>query len=268
MRLRVEELALEAEVSVDTIRYYRRQGLLPAPERDGRLAWYGAEHAERIHRIRDLQRRGFTLAVIRRFLAGELDPADEELAAAVVGMGDAVGGDAVGGDAIAGADSERFDLAELAARTQVPEAVLDSLVREHLLVPRRMGGEEYFTAADVDLLRQGLELVAAGLPLPELIALARDHHAATEATAGRAVELFDTYVRHPLRDLDLTPEDRADRLVGAFETLLPAVTALVSHHFRRTLLETAQAHLEDVGTPAEKAGMAAADMHAVRTRSA
>lgn len=238
MRLRVEELALQAEVSVDTVRYYRRQGLLSAPERDGRLAWYTQEHLERIGRIRQLQRRGFTLAVIRRFLAGDLDPADEELAAAVVGTDDEPGAADAG---------QRLDLTELASRTQVPEAVLESLVREHLLVPRRHGGEEYFTNADVALLTRGLELVAAGLPLPELIALARDHHEATRATAIRAVELFDTYVRHPLRDQGLDPQERAQRLVGAFETLLPAVTALITHHFRRTLLEEAQAHLEAVG---------------------
>src|SRR5947209_9241775 len=85
MRMRVEELALAAEVSVDTIRYYQKQRLLPPPGRDGRLAFYGDEHLARIARVKELQRRGFTLAVIRRFLAGELDPADEPLAAAVAG---------------------------------------------------------------------------------------------------------------------------------------------------------------------------------------
>jgi hypothetical protein len=39
--------------------------------------------------------------------------------------------------------------------------------------------------------------------------------------------------------------------VDAFNKLLPAATTLVSHHFRRVLLETAQAHLESVGEPAE-----------------
>ncbi len=247
MQFRVEQLALAADVSVDTVRYYRRQGLLPAPEREGRIALYGDDHLARIARIKELQRRGFTLAVIRRFLAGELDPADEELAAAVVGAVDP-GPGAVEAD-------ERLSLAELARRTGVPEAVLASLVKEHLLVARRHGGEEHFTPADVELLARGLDLVAAGLPLPELIALARSHHEATEATARKAVELFDTFVRHPLRDLDLDAPERAQRLVQAFETLLPAVTALVAHHFRRTLLAVAEAHLGTAGeAPAEAAG--------------
>src|ERR687884_1687578 len=83
--MRVEELARRAGVSVDTVRFYQKQRLLPPPEREGRLAWYTPEHLDRMGRVKDLRRRGFTLAVIRRFLAGELDPADEPLAAAVAG---------------------------------------------------------------------------------------------------------------------------------------------------------------------------------------
>jgi DNA-binding transcriptional MerR regulator len=81
--LRVEDLARAADVSVDTIRFYQKRRLLPPPTRRGRIAWYGPEHTERLARIRDLQRRGFSLALIRRMLDGELDAADVPLAAAV-----------------------------------------------------------------------------------------------------------------------------------------------------------------------------------------
>ena len=72
-------------MSVDTIRFYQKRQLLPPPRRDGRIAWYGADHVERLQRIKDLQRQGFSLAVIRRLVAGELDAADAPLAAAVAG---------------------------------------------------------------------------------------------------------------------------------------------------------------------------------------
>src|SRR3982075_118244 len=81
--LRVEELAVRADISVDTIRFYQKRRLLPAPERRGRIAWYGPEHVDRLAQIRDLQQRGFSLAIIRRIVSGELDRADEPLAAAV-----------------------------------------------------------------------------------------------------------------------------------------------------------------------------------------
>src|SRR5918996_3464399 len=100
--LRVEELARRADVSVDTIRFYQKRRLLPPPRREGRIAWYGPAHVERLSRIRELQRRGFSLVVIRRLLEGELDPADEPLAAAVA--------------AAEGAPEELLTADELAAR--------------------------------------------------------------------------------------------------------------------------------------------------------
>jgi hypothetical protein len=54
-----------------------------------------------------------------------------------------------------------------------------------------------------------------------------------------------------LRESDLPDEEKADKLVQAFRTLLPAVTTLVAHHFRRVLLEVAQEHLESVGEDSE-----------------
>lgn len=237
MRLRVEELAKAADVSVDTVRYYQKQRILPAPERDGRLAWYTDEHLDRMTRIRELQRQGFSLAVIRRFLAGELDPADEGLAAAVMEAGD-------DGEE----DEELFGLDDLAARTQIPAPMLDALVRDGLLVGRQQGGEAKFTADDVAIVTGGLRVLETGLPLPELLALARRHNAATREFAMEAVELFDTYVRQPLRSApDLTEPERAERMVAAFRTLLPVVTELATYHFRRVLLQVAQEHLESVG---------------------
>ena len=238
MRFRVEELALAAEVSVDTVRYYQKQRLLPAPERNGRLAWYGDEHLERIGRIKDLQRRGFSLAVIRRFLEGELDPADERLAAAVVEAGTE-------------GEEELFPLEELAARTQVPAPMLEAIVRDGLIVPRRREGALLFSKADVAVVNAGLRMLETGLPLPELLALARRHHAATRQFAQEAIELFDIYVRQPLRAAGLPEPDRAERLVEAFRFLMPAVTDLAAHHFRRVLLQVAQEHFESVGDLAD-----------------
>ncbi|HYV59362.1 MAG TPA: MerR family transcriptional regulator [Acidimicrobiia bacterium] len=237
--LRVEELAARADVSVDTIRFYQKRRLLPPPERRGRIGWYGPEHVDRLARIKELQRRGFSLAVIRRIVSGELDRADEPLAAAVAAAGDEAAGE------------EFLTLGELAARSGVPEALIESIVREGLLVPRRHEGDARFTSADVDVVAAGLRLLETGLPMPELLTLARRHHEATRETAEGAVAMFDTYVREPLRAADLSDDERAERLVEAFRVLLPSVTALVAHHFRRVLLEVAQEHLEAVGEPAE-----------------
>jgi DNA-binding transcriptional MerR regulator len=237
--IRVEELARRADVSVDTIRFYQKRHLLPAPRREGRVAWYDAEHEHRLARIKELQRRGFSLAIIRRLLDGELDTTDAPLAAAVVG--------AQHGDA------ELLDRDQLAARVGIPTPLVDAVVREGLLVPQQRDGRAGYTVDDVDVLRSGLRLLEAGFPLNELLALARRHHDATRAIAADAVEMFDTYVRQPLRSSDASDDEKAEQLVAAFGTLLPTVTSLVAHHFRSVLLEVAQEHLEAFGSDTELA---------------
>jgi DNA-binding transcriptional MerR regulator len=242
---RVDELAAAADVSVDTVRFYQSRGLLPSPRRDGRLAWYGEEHLQRLARIRSLQAKGLTLATIGRLVRGELDRADEALVAAVSAED--------GG----GGATELLTIDELAERSGIPLPLLQAVAREGLLVPRRVNGTECFTSADVDVAAAGLRLLEAGLPLPEVLDLARRHHAAMRAVAEQAVELFDTHVRQPLRSAGLADEAAAARLVDAFNQLLPATTEFVSHHFRRVLLQVAQEHIESVGGEAERAAVAA-----------
>jgi DNA-binding transcriptional MerR regulator len=243
-RFRVEDLARRAETSVDTIRFYQKRRLLAPPEREGRVGWYGPEHLERLQRIRDLRAEGLTLALIGRILDGEIDATDAPLAAAVA-------------RADAEAPEEFLTQAELAERSGVPEALLDAVAREHLLVPRQHDGAPHYTTADVAIVQQGLRILEQGFPLPDLLALAREHHNATRDVAEAAVALFDTYLRTPLRESDLPDEDKAEHLVEAFRTLLPAITALIAHHFRRVLLEVAQEHLESVGEPMELAAVSA-----------
>jgi DNA-binding transcriptional MerR regulator len=238
---RVEDLARRTGLSVDTIRFYQKRGLLPPPRREGRVAWYGPEHSERLERIRELQQRGLSLALIRRLFDGELDATDLLLAAEVA--------DASG--------EELLTLAELAARSGVPEALLEAVAREGLLTTHLHDGVVRYGAGDVDVVRAGLRLLEGGLPLPELLALARRQHAMTRAIAEDAVAMFDEFVRQPLRESSSTDEDRAARLVDAFRILLPTVTTLVAHHFRSVLLEVAQEHLERVGDDAELAAAAA-----------
>jgi len=247
--LRVEDLARAADVSVDTVRFYQKRRLLPPPTRKGRIAWYGPPHAERLARIRDLQQRGFSLALIRRLLDGELDAADVPLAAAVAVA--ATGADN-GDDGAA-----LLTLDDVAAGAGVPRPLLDAVVRAGVLVPRVVDGDERFGPADIELVRGGLQLLEAGFPLGDLLSLAGRHDEATRAIAEDAVQLFDEHVREPLRGQPLTDDERADLLVTAFRSLLPTITTLVAHHFRRVLLEVAQAHLEQVGEPTELAAASA-----------
>jgi DNA-binding transcriptional MerR regulator len=239
VRYRVEQLAAACEVSVDTVRYYQSRGLLQSPEREGRVAWYAPEHAERIAEIRSLQRKGLTLAAIRRVVTGELGPADADLAAAVAvarGEAGAPNEDPFG---------EPLTLEEFSAMSGVPASLIQAVEREGIRLGRPVDGEERYTAADIDIVRTALRLLEFGLPLPDLLALARDADTAMRGLAERAVELFDEHVRKPIRDTAGDAEQASAQMVQAFRELLPAVTTLVSHHFRRVLLEAAEEHIEE-----------------------
>ena len=279
MEMRVEQLSARADVTVDTIRYYQSKGLLDPPRREGRVAWYGEGHVERLARIRSLQGRGFTLATIVRLVSGELDAADEALLGELSGWRDNGSGSedagvtALGTDGAAGAVADRIDsesgptltLEELSGATGVPLALLKAVEAEGLLIPRRITGRDCYTEADVAAARSGLLLLEWGIPLSALLDLARRHHEATEAVAREAVAMFSTYVRAPLRSTPPDAEGQApapgsddgeephiERLLQAYAELLPAVNTLVGHHFTRTLISAALDHVEQVGSDAER----------------
>lgn len=233
MRYRVDELAARCGVSVDTLRFYQAKGLLDRPVREGRLAWYDDAHIERLEQIRDLKGRGFTLAMVARLLAGELDAGEEALAGALAGP--------LPGEALPG--KEQLSLADLAEHTGMSLTVLEAVEREGLLVPRGDGDNPY-TADDVEAVRAGLALLEAGVPLSELLALARRQDEAMRAVAEHAVDLFARYVRDPIRGSASSDQEASQRMVTALHAMLPAAGAVVAHHFRRRLLAAARARIE------------------------
>lgn len=232
MRYRVEQLAAACEVSVDTVRYYQSRGLLPAPEREGRVAWYDERHLDRIREVRALQRKGLTLAAIARVLGDGSARPDADLAAAVaVARGDVD-------------HDELLSLEEFASRSGVPASLIQAVEREGIKLGRTVGGEERYTISDIDMVRGALRLLEYGLPVGELLDLARDTNDAMVRLASRAVALFDEHVRRPIIDTSGSAEAASAQLVEAFDALLPAVTNLVANHFRRVLLAEAEERFE------------------------
>jgi DNA-binding transcriptional MerR regulator len=76
----IDELASAAGVPSRTIRFYQSRGALMAPERRGRVAYYGRAHLERLKLIAQLQDRGLRIDAIGDLLAsidrGEVDLAE------------------------------------------------------------------------------------------------------------------------------------------------------------------------------------------------
>ncbi len=64
----IDQIAQHAGIPVSTVRLYQNKGLLPPPERRGRVGYYGATHRDRLRLIAHLQKRGFSLAAIKEAL--------------------------------------------------------------------------------------------------------------------------------------------------------------------------------------------------------
>ena len=221
-------MARTAGVAVDTIRFYQGKGLLEAPRREGRVTWYGETHVERLKRIKELQQQGFTLTVIQRFLAGELEASDEALVAAVTRP----------------SVPQTLTLGELAERSGVAEPLLMSLEQAGLLVPIEGGDEALYPVDDLEAIAAGMKLIAAGVPLGSLMDLGKDYATAVDRTARQAVDLFDRYVRERIQAEGGETEAAERRLLQTFNDLLEASGTLVRHHFQRTLLRAAREHIE------------------------
>ncbi|HEY1419270.1 MAG TPA: MerR family transcriptional regulator [Candidatus Dormibacteraeota bacterium] len=228
MEYRIEQLARTAGVAVDTIRFYQGKGLLDAPRREGRVTWYGQTHIDRLRRIKELQQQGFSLTVIQRFLAGELEPSDEALVAAVTHP----------------AAPQTLTLSELAERSGVAEPLLLSLQQAGLLVPVEGADQPLYPADDLEAIAAGMKLIAAGVPLGSLLELGKDYAAAVDRTARQAVDLFDRHVRERIQGEGGAAEAAERRLLETFNDLLEASGTLVRHHFQRTLLRAAREHIE------------------------
>ncbi|KPZ22344.1 Cd(II)/Pb(II)-responsive transcriptional regulator [Pseudomonas syringae] len=76
--MKIGELAKLTDTQVETIRYYEREGLLPAPARsDGNYRLYTQAHMERLSFIRNCRSLDMTLEEIRNLLNLRDSPQDQ-----------------------------------------------------------------------------------------------------------------------------------------------------------------------------------------------
>lgn len=214
MEYRVEELAQAVGIRVDTLRFYQARGLLQTPERRGRIAVYADAHLERLQRVRELQREGFSLAQIARIVDRE-SREDRELLTALAR-------ERVG--------ERMLTRAELASESGVPEAMLRAVESAGLIEPVHVDGEDRFGESELEMTRAAMLLLESGFPLQTLLAHAVDHATHVQKLCDASIELFDEHVRSNTDESDVA---------AVFQTLLPKVTRLVALHFQRTLVNRA-----------------------------
>ena len=210
--MRVEQLAGDSHLSVDTIRYYQKIGILHPPTREGRVARYDDSHASRLIEIRQLSDEGFSLAQIQRLSDASPHPLLSSLNEV----------------------SESLSFDELVNQSGLGDEIVQMAIDAGLIRPLTTDANR-FDVNTLSMLRAGVGLLNSGLPFDELVQLAVRHAQHVESVAEDAVALFAQH---------LTEESDSSQ-TETVETIVPLVTELVAQHFRQTLIEHVGRHLLD-----------------------
>ena len=230
----VDELAHDFGLPVSTLRLYQQRGLLPPPERRGRIGYYGPDHRERLRLIGELQARGFSLAAIKELLDGRAEGRSLD---SVLGLDDPAGV-WTREEPIVLAPTElasRFPDVELtpAAMARVVDLGLVELTEDGMLLVR-----------SPRFLEIGSRIVALGVPLDAMLdqyVALRDH---LVAVAGSFVDVFRAHVWQDFEAEGL-PAARVDDITTSLEALGPLAEAVVATTLRAALQDAADAFLED-----------------------
>ena len=235
-RYRAEDLAAEVGISVPLLRSYQSKGLLPPPRHEGRVAWYGPHHRERLLYIRHLKKRGYSLRMI---------------AEAVADASDAQGWSVE--------EHEVLRLADVAERSGVPVAVLRALEASGLLRPHHLADGDRYSDADVRFVRNVLALLDVGLSLEDLMRIARRQLEVSDALGKDVMaawsQLVGTRLRRPPRP-GREADDHPARVAASIRALAAIVGQLVGYRVERSVLDAARDEIEAAGTPAEGAALA------------
>jgi DNA-binding transcriptional MerR regulator len=217
-RLTVEQLAQATGMTVRNIRNHQSRGLLPPPDVVARVGYYGPEHVERLHLIREMQAEGFNLNAIKRLLAGGAESL-ADLRRAITAEDDAE-------------SPEILTVEELAERFgPFDERNLAKAERLELLVPV---GDGRWEAPSPALLRAADAAVRSGIPLASALNVVERLRHNLESSSRALVRLFMDELWRPLRD-DPDREQRWPEVADAIQQLRPVASETVLAVFRQTM---------------------------------
>lgn len=229
----IDELARTTGMTVRNIRAYQDRGLLPPPARRGRKGIYNEDHLSRLRIIARLLERGYTLSNI-----------DELVATWEQGR----------------------DIGEILGLENAVSSPFSDEVPTYLTLPELMkrfgnafSGDGLQKAIDLDLiqpegaryripsprmLHAGSELVAAGIPLVDMLDVVAYLRSNVEQAADEMVKLIATHVFDKYGD-DLPPSSELPEVSDLVWRLRPLVEMAVLPEVARAMEKSTDRHLGD-----------------------
>lgn len=235
VRYRAEDLAIDVGISLPLLRSYQSKGLLPPPRHEGRVAWYGPHHRERLLHIMQLKERGYSL----RMIAEAVDDGSDLPTWSIE-------------------EHEVLRLTEVAERSGVPVAVLRALEASGLLAPHHLADGDRYSEADVRFVRNVLALLDVGLSLDDLMRIARQQLDTSDALGRDVMAAWSQLVGARLRRSGRTGgrEDQASRVAASIRALAAIVGQLVAYRVERAVLDAAHAEIAAAGSEDEAQALA------------
>jgi len=220
-KLTVDEVASSVGLPSTTIRYYQQQGLIDAPTREGRRAYYGQRHIDQLMQLGALTERGFSLAAIKEMRRAEAEGKT---------LGDLLHSPTL-------AESQRMvemSLEELAAsvlepgQTPSPEQFTKSL--QLGIVELTESGT---VQVHVEALELGREIRRLGIPRDEVL----DRHAAVRDLTDEIAEIL-------VNMYEIRRED-AGTAAADYEKFVVLARRTVDFAFLRSLEELRRRRIEE-----------------------
>ncbi|MDQ3742197.1 MAG: MerR family transcriptional regulator [Actinomycetota bacterium] len=218
-RLTIDQLAQATGMTVRNIRNHQSRGLLPPPQVVARTGYYGREHVERLHLIREMQAEGFNLEAIKRLLAAGDDQLVRFRRAVTAPEGEAEAAEIITAEELA----ERFG--DTSARTLAKTEQLE------VLVPL---GDGRWEVPSPSLLRAAEEAVERGIDLDAALEAVGRVKRNCESISRTYVRLFLEELWKPVRSAP-DGEKRWPEIAEAIEALRPAAAETVTALFKQTL---------------------------------
>lgn len=243
-QLTIEELASQAGTVTTTVRMYQSKGLLPPPQRRGRIGYYGQGHLARLRLIAQLQEQGFSLASIK-----QLTDAWESGR----GLDDILGLEAQVAAVWAPEPPARLKLREfkeLFAGQPITPAIIQRAIHMGLVGVDGIS----VTVKSPKLLAIGLELVRAGIPVKEMMDELQALQGMADSIAERFTAVFGRNMWEPFVAAGL-PANQIQPLTESLQRLSALAEAVVDAVLRDALRRKAGEFLAQQAPRFDNAGI-------------
>jgi adenylate cyclase len=206
--LTLKQVAARAGVTPATVRRWVKEGLVPQYEGEWTAA--AASHVRIVARLRE---RGHTVQRIREASQSG------KLAFGYI-------------DELLPSSEARYTLGEVSREIDLDPALIGRLIAAMgLSAP----STEEISEQDLQVLRYGAEVLAAGFPLPALLQLVRVYGQAMAQVADAEVRLFHLYLHEPLMRDGVPGVEVAQAMEGMTREMLPFAVPFINYLHGRML---------------------------------